>query len=271
MKTQSLHSLNNRKNVRLSRVLKQSYLGFIYFLLYAPLLVLVIYSFNNATYSMNWHGFTFAWYQKLFVDSQIWSAFLNSAILGCSASFIATAAGLTACVHLYFNQHHTGQNERFLAALLILITIPDLVLGVALLILFSFTFIPLGFPSLLMAHITFCLPYVILTINSRIYTLDKNLYLSALDLGASRARAFFKVLLPLLFPSVLSAFLLSFTLSFDDVVISYFVSGAEFNILPLVIYSLVRSGVTPELNALGTFTFVLSFILVLISYKLTKK
>ncbi len=265
------HTVAKKRGIE--RTLKQVYLGFIYFLLYAPLIVLIIYSFNNATYSMNWHGFTSAWYQKLSVDTQIWSAFLNSVLLGCSASLIATVAGLTACVHLYFNfdQHHTSQNERFLAVLLILITIPDLVLGVALLILFSLTFIPLGFPTLLMAHITFCLPYVILTINSRIYTLDKNLYLSALDLGASRARAFFKVLLPLLFPSVLSAFLLSFTLSFDDVVISYFVSGAEFNILPLVIYSLVRSGVTPELNALGTFTFGLSFILVIISYKLTKK
>lgn len=264
------HMFHN-KQLHASKLLKQAYLAFIYFLLYAPLIVLIVYSFNNATYSMSWHGFTTIWYQRLFSDSQIWSAFLNSAILGCSASFIATAAGLIACVNLYFNQQRIQKNERFLAVLLILMTIPDLVLGVALLILFSFTFIPLGFPSLLIAHITFCLPYVVLTINSRIYTLDRNLYLSALDLGASRARAFYKILLPLLFPSILSAFLLSFTLSFDDVVISYFVSGAEFSILPLVIYSLVRSGVTPELNALGTFTFALSFVLVIISYKLSRK
>lgn len=251
--------------------IKQAYLGVIYFLLYTPLIVLIIYSFNNARYSLTWHGFTTFWYQQLMADTEIWSAFTNSVILGCAASFIATVTGLSACLYLYFNQQSTHKHSKLLPLLLILITIPDLVLGVALLILFNVAFIPLGFPSLLIAHITFCLPYVILTINSRIHTLDRNLYLSAMDLGASRTRTFFKVLLPLLFPSVLSAFLLSFTLSFDDVVISYFVSGPTFNILPLGIYSLVRSGVTPELNALGTFTFGLSLILVFISYQLSRK
>lgn len=260
----------SRKQTCLNAI-KKAYLALIYFLLYAPLLVLILYSFNQARYSLIWQGFTTYWYQALLADTEIWSALINSVILGCTASLIATAAGLSASVYLYFNQQSMQQNDRLMGLLLILITIPDLVLGVALLILFNFTFIPLGFPSLLVAHITFCLPFVVITINSRIHGLDKNLYLSALDLGASRVRTFFKVLLPLLFPCVLSAFLLSFTLSFDDVVISYFVSGPSFNILPLVIYSLVRSGVTPELNALGTFTFALSLVLVFISHRLSRK
>ena len=255
----------------MTNMIKRSYLSAIYFFLYAPLLVLVIYSFNQAQYSLIWQGGTTHWYQILWQDNDIWQAFINSVILGCSASLIATIAGITASMYMYFNQSITSSSDRLLTVLLVLIMIPDLVLGVALLILFNFVDIPLGFPSLLIAHITFCLPYVVLTINSRIHTLDKNLYFSALDLGASRQRAFFKVMFPLLFPAVLSAFLLSFTLSFDDVVISYFVAGPEFNILPLTIYSLVRSGVTPELNALGTFTFGLSLILVLISYRLSRK
>nr|WP_253664840.1 ABC transporter permease subunit [Legionella micdadei] len=123
----------------------------------------------------------------------------------------------------------------------------------------------------MIAHITFCIPFVILTINSRIHTLDPNIYFSALDLGASRFTALIKILLPLLWPAVLSAFLLCFTLSFDDVIISYFVAGPDFNILPLTIYSLVRTGVTPELNALCTITLALSMVLVIFSHRLSSK
>lgn len=251
-------------------LIQKSYLLFIYAFLYLPILVLIVYSMNSAKYSLQWHGATFSWYRVLMQNTEIWSAFLNSAILGLSAALIATAVGVLACIHLFLNQQR-NKHEGFFALLLILITIPDLVIGVALLIFFNFSFIPLGFPSLLIAHITFCLPYVVLTIHSRISTLDANVYLSALDLGASRTKALTKVLLPLLFPAILSALLLCFTLSFDDVVISYFVSGPEFNILPLAIYSLVRSGVTPELNALGTITFLISLTMVFLSYRLSRK
>lgn len=242
----------------------------IYVLLYCPIIVLIAYSFNKARYSMQWTGFTFDWYQILLKDNDIWSAFINSVILGISASLIATISGLLACVHLFLYQQHK-KSEGFFMILLILIMIPDIVLGVALLIFFNFSSIPLGFPSLLIAHITFCLPFVILTINTRLRTLDANIYLSALDLGASPFRALISVLFPLLFPAILSAALLSFTLSFDDVVISYFVSGPEFNILPLAIYSLVRSGVTPELNAIGTITFLVAILMVLSTYRLPRK
>ena len=247
-------------------LIQKSYMLLVYTFLYFPIIVLIIYSLNDARYSMIWHGFTSHWYRELLHDTEIWTAFFNSVVLGLSAAVIATIMGLLACVHLFLyqtQQKHTG----FLSLLLILITTPDLVLGVSLLVFFNFSFIPLGFPSLLIAHITFCLPFVVLTIHSRICTLDANIYLSALDLGASRYTALTKVLLPLLFPAILSALLLCFTLSFDDVVISYFVSGPEFNILPLAIYSLVRSGVTPELNALGTIIFFISLILVVLSYR----
>lgn len=250
-------------------LLKTIYLVFVYFLLYCPIFVLIIYSVNNAKFSLQWQGFSTHWYTELFQDRGLWAAFLHSVILGLCASLVATIAGLLSCIHLFL---HRGHKRRTLfALLLLLIIIPDLVLGVALLIFFNIAEIPLGFFSLLVAHITFCLPFVILTINSRIHTLDVNIYYSALDLGATHGKALIKVVLPLLWPAVLSAFLLCFTLSFDDVIISYFVAGPDFSILPLAIYSLVRSGVTPELNALCTITFCISMFMVVFSYRLIRE
>jgi len=241
----------------------------VYSMLYLPILVLIIYSVNDAKYSLQWHGFSLRWYKELFQDRGLWGAFINSILLGISAASIATTLGLLTCVQLFLFPNK--QRKSLYGMLLLLIIIPDLVLGVSLLIFFNTTHIPLGFSSLLIAHITFCIPFVIITINTRINTLDPNIYFSALDLGASRLTALTRILLPLLWPAVLSAFLLCFTLSFDDVIISYFVAGPDFNILPLTIYSLVRAGVTPELNALCSFTLLLSMILVIFSQKLARK
>jgi spermidine/putrescine transport system permease protein len=176
--------------------------------------------------------------------------------------------GLAVCMGFFLNRH--ARQHGLYTLLLLLIVLPDLVFGVALLIFFNLTHIPLGFFSLVIAHITFCIPFAVITISGRIQTLDVNLYYSALDLGASRFKALTEVLLPLLWPAVFSAFLLGFTLSFDDVMISYFVAGPDFNILPLTIYSLVRAGVTPELNALCTMTFLLSMLLVIIAHRVSR-
>lgn len=248
---------------------QKAFLLFVYSLLYLPILVLVVYSFNNARFSLQWHNFSLRWYVELFHDRGLWSAFINSVFLGIAAASAATGLGLLASVHLFLfkTRHRLILNTL----LLLLIIIPDLVLGVALLIFFNATHIPLGFFSLLIAHITFCIPFVMITMDTRIRTLDPNVYFSAVDLGASRFIALTKILLPLLWPAVLSGFLLCFTLSFDDVMISYFVAGPDFNILPLTIYSLVRAGVTPELNALCSFTFLLSMLLVIVSHRLSRR
>jgi spermidine/putrescine transport system permease protein len=208
------------------------------------------------------------WYHELFHDRGLWTAFFNSVFLGVTASCVATAMSLFACIYLFL--HRRKQQHSFQALLLLLIIVPDLVFGVALLIFFNLSGIPLGFVSLAIAHITFCIPFVLFMIHNRLQTVDRNLYLSALDLGANRFTALTRVLLPLLWPAVLSALLLSFTLSFDDVIISYFIAGPDYTILPLTIYSLVRAGVTPELNALCTITFFISMLLVIISQKLTR-
>lgn len=249
--------------------IKKIYIGCVYTLLYFPILILILYSFNQAQYSLQWQGFSTHWYHELFQDRDLWLAFTHSFILGTSASLIASTAGLIICIHLFLQNHQS--NRTLQSTLLMLIILPDIVLGIALLIFFNLTSIPLGFFSLLIAHITFCLPFAMVAINSRIHNLDINLYYSALDLGATRSRAITHVLLPLLWPAVMSAFLLGFTLSFDDVIISYFVAGPGFNILPLTIYSLVRKGVTPELNALCSITFLLSMLLVIAAHRLSRK
>ena len=241
-------------------LLQKSFLLLVFSFLYLPIVVLITYSFNNARYSLQWHGVTLQWYQELLADAELWRAFLNSLFLGFLSALIATTMGLLCTIHLFL--WRSNKKRNLYNMLFLMIIIPDIVLGVALLVFFNFTGIQLGFFSLLIAHITFCLPFVMLTVNARIHTLDPNLYFCALDLGASPAAAHRKILFPLLWPAILSAFLLCFTLSFDDVIISYFVSGPDYSILPLTIFALVRTGVTPELNALCSFTLLFSIALV---------
>ncbi len=258
-----------KKHPVMKQLMSKAYMLFVYALLYFPIAVLVLYSFNRARFSLRWHGFSMHWYHVLFQDAELWTAFFHSFVLGVFSSFIASVAALVVCVHLFLKGNKV--NRSLQSTLLMLIILPDLLLGIALLIFFNLTAIPLGFSSLLIAHITFCLPFAIIAINSRIHHLDINLYYSARDLGATHTEAIRHILLPLLWPAVLSAFLLGFTLSIDDVIISYFVAGPDYNILPLTIYSLVRMGVTPELNALCSITFMFSMLLVVSAYRLSKK
>ncbi len=246
-----------------------SYMSFIYFILYLPIVVLIIYSFNNAHYSMIWHGFTLAWYQTLFSNGDLWVAALHSLIIGVLASSLASFIGLFAAISLYryrFIGHSLSHG-----IIMMLIVLPDIVLGISLLVLFSLFKIHLGFLSLLLAHITFCIPFAAVVIYARITSLEDHLFEVALDLGASEVIIFKKIILPLLLPAVITAWLLSFTLSFDDVLISYFVSGPGFQILPLKIYAMVKHGVRPDVNALCAVMFFVTLILVLISHFFMRK
>ena len=237
------------------------YMLSIFAFLYAPILVLMALSFNSATYSIVWHGFSLKWYHALFQDVNIWIAAWHSIILGVLASIIATILGTLTAVSLF---RFKFKGKKLLQGLIfVLIIIPDIVMGIALLILFSRTQIPLGFISLLLAHITFCLPFVIVTVFGRMTGIDKNIFEAAIDLGASEFTILRKITLPLLLPAIIAGMLLSFTLSFDDVVISYFVSGPGFEILPLKIFSLARLGLKPELNALCSIVFVTTIIMVI--------
>ncbi|EKD53730.1 MAG: Spermidine/putrescine transport system permease protein PotC [uncultured bacterium] len=240
-----------------------SYLTAIYLFFYIPIIVLIVYSFNNAQYSLLWHGFSFRWYHELFADTDLWIAVWHSVLLGVLAATIAMCIGSLAAISLY-RYLFLGRNVLY-GLIFILILSPDIVMGISLLILFSLIKIPLGFLSLLLAHITFCIPFVVVTVYSRIVSFDHYIFEAAKDLGATDTLILTRVILPLLWPALLAGWLLSFTLSLDDVIISYFVAGPDFEILPLKIYSMVRLGVKPEINALCSVTFMLTLILIVIS------
>ncbi len=245
------------------------YLSLIYLFFYLPILVLVVYSFNEAQYSLQWAGFTWNWYQELFADRGLWVAAWHSVVLGVSASTLATCLGTLAAVGLY-RYRFWGRKLQY-GLIFILTLSPDIVMGISLLILFSLISIVLGFWSLLCAHVTLCLPFVVVTIYSRIVGFDHDIFEAAKDLGATDVTIFRRVVLPLLWPAIFSSWLLSFTLSLDDVIVSYFVAGPQFEILPLRIYSMARLGITPTINALCTVTFALTLLLVLLSQIMMRK
>jgi spermidine/putrescine transport system permease protein len=253
----------------MNKTVSASYLSIFYLLLYVPIVVLVWFSFNNAVYSGLWHGFTWRWYQELFHDSNLQTIALHSLTIGFLAATIATLIGLLGAVAL-FKYRFFG--KKLLGGIIfVMIIIPDLVVGIALLILFHELHVQLGFWTLLLAHITFCIPFVVVTLMSRLAGTDVNLFEAAKDLGAADFRVFCKVIVPMLIPGIVAAWLLSFTLSFDDVVISTFVSGPSYQILPLYIFSQVKVGVTPELNALCSVILLLTLTFTLIAQRVLRK
>lgn len=248
---------------------RNTYLGFIYAFLYLPILVVIFFSFNDARFSLVWHEGTLHWYRTLIHDTDMIDVALNSLIVGLSAATGATALGALAAISL-FRYRFMGK-KAIHGLLFIMIIIPDIVTGIALLLLFRGIHMPLGFFSLLLAHITFCLPFVFITANGRLSLIDKSVIEAARDLGAKEYIIFFRILVPLLLPALISGWLLSFTLSLDDVIISYFVSGPSFEILPLKIFSLVKVGVSPEVNALSSIMFGITLILVVSAQLLIRK
>lgn len=245
------------------------YLTLVYLFFYIPIIVLIVYSFNNTKYSLLWHGFTWAWYQELFSDRDLWIATWHSFFLGITAATAATFIGMLAAVSLY-RYRFFGRN-LLNSLVFILILSPEIVSGASLLILFTMLQMHLGFKSLLLSHISFCIPFVIVTTYSRLVSFDKNIFEAAKDLGANDSLIFRRIILPLLWPALFAGWLLSFTLSLDDVIISYFVAGPEFQILPLQIYSMVRSGIKPEINALCTVLFCVTLTLIVLSQLALRK
>ena len=246
-----------------------SYLTLIYLFFYIPIIVLIGYSFNDTQYSLVWHGFTWRWYDDLFQDGDLWIAALHSLILGFAAATLATGIGMLAAVSLY-RYRFFGRNFLY-ALIFILILSPEIVTGAALLILFTLIHMKLGFLTLLLSHTSFCVPFVIVTTYGRLVSFDKNIFEAAKDLGATDGIIFKKIIFPMLWPALAAGWLMSFTLSLDDVIISYFVAGPEYDILPLRIYSMVRLGVKPEINALCSVLFVVTLLLIILAQLALKK
>ncbi len=248
---------------------KLFYLIFFYLFLYAPIAVIIFLSFNNTRYSLVWHQFTWKWYITLAHDYELIHVAANSLIIGITAASIATLLGAIASISL-FRYRFLGRSA-INGLLFVMIIVPDIVTAIALLLLFRFLHLPLGFWTLLLAHITFCIPFVFITANTRLVGVNKVMIEAAQDLGANEHTIFFRILGPLIMPALLAAWLLSFTLSLDDVIISYFVTGPEFEILPLKIYSMVKLGVSPEINALSSILFVFTLLIVISSQLIIRK
>lgn len=246
-----------------------AYLVLIYGFLYLPILVLVVYSFNDSKYSLEWQGMTWAWYQNLFDDPDLLQVALNSTLIATLSATVATGIGTLAAVALY--RYEFFGKPLLQSLIFVLMMTPDIVMGIALLILFVSLSLPLGFWTLLLAHITFNIPFVVVTVLSRISGFDRHLIEAAKDLGATEFQTVRRIVLPLLMPAVAAGWLLSFTLSMDDVMVSFFVTGPTFEILPLKIYSMVRLGVTPEINALCTIMLGITLILILIAQLLLRE
>jgi spermidine/putrescine transport system permease protein len=241
----------------------------VYAFLYLPILVLIAFSFNDSKYSVAWKGFTWDWYARLLENRGLMDAALNSVLVAVIAASLATLLGTLAALAIY---RYRFRGRGLLAgAMFVVMTIPDIVMGVSLLVLFLALGLSPGFWTLLAAHVTFCLPFVAVTVSARLMDFDSHLIEAALDLGASEYQALRRVVLPLILPAVAAGWLLSFTLSMDDVIVSFFTTGPTFEVLPLRIYALVRLGVKPDVNALSALMFCVTVACVFAAQILLRK
>ena len=244
----------------MARLLRGSFMAVIYAWFYIPIVILIVNSFNTSRFGINWQGFTTQWYHLLLNNDSLLQAAQHSLIMGVLSASCATLIGSLTAVALY---RYRFRGKPFVSGMLFVVMMsPDIVMAISLLVLFMLLGISLGFWSLLFSHITFCLPFVVITVYSRLKGFDVRMLEAAKDLGASETTILRKIILPLAMPAVAAGWLLSFTLSMDDVVVSSFVTGPTFEILPLKIYSMVKVGVSPEVNALATILMLLSLLLV---------
>lgn len=244
------------------------YTFLIFLFLYAPIVVLIIFSFNDTETASRtvWSGFSFKWYQRLFEDRLILEALRNTIIIAIVSAIVSTVLGTMAAIGI--NAMKKLPRKLMMNVTNFPMVNPEIVTGVSLMLLFVFAVNALGgkslgMASLIMAHITFCLPYVILSIMPKLRQMNQNLYEAALDLGCPPLKAFFKVVLPEIMPGIVTGMIMAFTLSIDDFVISYFTSGTT-QTLPIYIYSMTRKRVSPEINALSTVLFAVIMVLLIV-------
>lgn len=249
------------------------YLSLLLLFLYLPIIVLIVFSFNTTKSRSVFEGFTFDWYIKLFQNELILTSFRNTIIISISAAILSTILGTAAAIGI--NNMKKLPKATVMNINNIPIINPEIVTGVSLMLLFvffsarmNFSF---GFGTLLIAHITFDVPYVILNIMPKFRQMNANVYEAAQDLGCNGVQAFFKVVLPEIMPGIVSGFLMSFTFSLDDFVISYFTSGATSQTLPITIYSMTRRKVSPEINALSTIIFVVVVTVLVVKNVIDRK
>lgn len=262
-------------------LLKRTYMVLLFSFMYLPIAVMIVFSFNQSKSRAVFTGFTFDWYKQLFRDEMIWSALGLSVIVALVSATVATLLGTMAAVGI--NRFRRTPRTLIMNVSYIPVVNPEIITGVSMMLLFVvfkngllamdgssngfFAWIAnnlIGLPSLLIAHITFCVPYVIFNVSPKLRQMDIRLYEAALDLGCNNRQAFFKVVLPEIMPAIFSSFLICLTYSIDDFVVSYFTAGNK-QTLPIAIYSMTRKKVSPEINALSTLMFVTILAIIMIA------
>ncbi len=233
---------------RLGRRLGNCYAFLVFVFIYIPIIVMIVFSFNDQRNNYYWNGFTLKWYEVLFTESDLLGFLVNSLIVAITATVISIIIGVLGAMGLMRFEFKLKQAIN--SALYIPIVIPEVVLGISLLMLYDLANFPLGLMSMILAHATFCIPFVVIIMRGRMSGMDLSVEEASQDLGANRVTTFFRITLPMLVPGILSSAFMSFTLSIDDVIISNFVSGPYSTTLPVKILSMVKVGLKPEVNAL---------------------
>ena len=249
--------------MRHNKFLDNTCLWLVFIFLFLPILVLVVFSFNTSRLNIIFEGFTLKWYRELFNNPMLVEALFNTLMVAVISTCISTVIGT---ISSYALKRFDFLGKKFINELLYIpVVMPEIVLGISLLCIYAFLKMELGMFTLILSHIAFSIPYVIVNVNSVMDTMNPNLEEAASDLGASKIKTFFKVVLPTLLPGILSGAQLAFTLSLDDVVVSYFTAGPESNTLPLQVFSMIKTGVTPDVNAMITIMLGIIFFILFIS------
>lgn len=243
-------------------ILQKIYIALIFIFLYAPIVTLIVLSFNGSRTRAKWGGFTFKWYGALFRNRDILQALFNTLLIALTAALVSTLIGTIACIAIM------SLKKRSRAIVMGITNIPmlnaEIVTGISLMLLFISLGLRFGLGTILLSHITFCIPYVILSVMPRMRQMNPSTYEAALDLGAGPVYGFFKVVFPDIMPGVLSGFLMAFTMSLDDFIITHFTKGAGVDTLSTKIYTEVKKGIKPEMYALSTIIFLTVLILLLL-------
>lgn len=226
------------------------YLALVTTITYLPILVVVVFSFNDSKLPVAWKGFTLKWYQELLSDLALIEALKNSIVLGVLSCASAAVIGTLGAIGITRSHYRSKGMMEYLSTIPIMV--PEIILGMVFMAFFSMLNLPFGMVTLVIAHTAFCIPYVFMMVKARLVGIDPSIEEAARDLGASPARIFRDITLPLIMPAVASGCLLSFAMSFDDVVISIFINGPKLSTLPIKVYTQIKTGVTPEINALCT-------------------
>lgn len=242
-----------------NKTLKNLFIGLVFIFLYLPIIILVVYSFNSSEMNIVFENFTFDWYKNLFQNKNLIDAFINTFIVAITSTIISTIIGTISAVGLH--KYNFPFKNLVNKLIYIPIVIPEIVLGISLLSVYTLMKLELGIFTIILSHIAFSIPYVIVSVRSILSNLNPNYEEAAQDLGANTLKTFLYITLPLIKPGVVSGATLAFTLSLDDVVISYFTAGPGSNTLPLHIYSIIKTGITPDVNALSSLMLLVIIII----------